>query len=118
MSEVKAAESANDAPEYINDPKYSRFKLQGENRFLARVHPNVEKRVGEIIIPNTRQTQDVATTGEVVAISKYFDHDKYPDIKPGALVKVVLNSWSMFTSCGEELAFGDADYVIACYDPF
>lgn len=113
------AESANDAPEYINDPKYSRFKLQGENRFLARVHQNVEKKTSTgLVIPNTRQTQDVATTGEVLAISKHFDYDKYPDIKPGALVKVVLNSWSTFTSCGEELAFGDADYVIACYDPF
>lgn len=104
--------------EYLNDPHYSRFKLQGENRFLVRVHRNSEKKVGSIIVPDTRMTQDVETTGEVVAISPAFDSELYPDIKPGANVKVVVNSWYAFDSCGERLAFGDAKYVICAYDGF
>ena len=105
--------------EAVNRPHYSRFKLQGENRFLAKVHQNKEHQTKSgIVIPDTKMTQDIPTTGEVVAVSPIFDHAKYPDIKEGAQVKVIINSWSMFDCLGEMMAIGDADYVIACYDPF
>jgi len=74
--------------------------------------------VGGIYIPNTDETQDIETTGEVLSVSPNFDETLFPDIKPGAQVKVVINSWHTFDCHGEKLAFGDADYVIACYDPF
>lgn len=105
--------------ETLNRPHHSRFKLQGRNRFLARVHTNKEYvAAGGIIIPDTKATQDIPTTGEVVAISDCFDAELYPDVKPGAQIKVVINSWSTFDCLGETLAVGDADYVIATYDPF
>lgn len=109
----------SDQLEAVNRPHFKRFKLQGENRFLARVHSNQEFKTNTgIIIPDTKQTQDIPTTGEVLMVSSKFDHEKYPDIKEGAQIKVVMNSWSMFDSIDGTLAFGDADYVIACYDPF
>jgi len=105
--------------ELLNKPHHSRFRLQGRNRFLAKVHENKEYVVGGgIIIPDTKMTQDIPTTGEVVKISDNFDHELYPDVKPGAQIKVVINSWSTFDCLGEKMAVGDADYIIACYDPF
>jgi len=105
--------------ELINRPHWERFKLQGENRFLAKVHKNVEhKTAGGIVIANTDITQDIETTGEIIAISPTFDHVKYPDVKEGAQVKVVINSWVTFDCHGEKIAMGDADYIIAVYDQF
>ena len=110
--------------EAVNKPHYSRFKLQGKNRFLAKVHDNKEMQTASgLIVANTKATQDIPTTGEVIALSSYFGYDDegnliYPDVKVGSQIKVVMNSWSMFDCLGETLAVGDADYIIACYDPF
>ena len=105
--------------EALNKPHHSRFKLQGENRFLARVHDNKEMQTASgLIVAATKVTQDIPTTGEVVALSPKFDTEKYPDVKPGAQIKVIMNSWSMFDCLGDTMAVGDADYIIACYDPF
>ena len=105
--------------ESLNRPHYSRFKLQGKNRFLARVHQNKEYQTKSgIVIADTKMTQDIPTTGEVIAISNNFDRTLYPDVEPGAQIKVVINSWSMFDCLGELMAVGDADYIIATYDPF
>lgn len=107
MSEIEA----------LNRPHYKRFKVQGEDRFLAAVHKNAEyKSVGGLVIPNTEVTQDIETTGVVLAISPKFDHEKYPDVVVGANIRVVLNTWATFTCHGDKLAFGSAEYVIAAYD--
>jgi hypothetical protein len=110
--------SSDVSGEAVNRPHYSRFKLQGENRFIARVHSNKEYKVGSIYIPNIDTAQDIETTGEVLFVSPIFDHEKFPDIQPGAQVKVIINSWHTFDCLGDKLAIGDAEYVIACYDPF
>ena len=102
--------------ELISNPHYERFKMQGKNRFLARVHKNVEyKTNGGIYVPNTRECQDIETTGEVLKLSANFDHDLYPDVKVGANIKVVLNSWYDFPYKEEKLAMGDAESIIAVY---
>jgi len=93
--------------------------LQGENRILVRVHDNHEYTTASgITIPNTEKTQDIETTGEVVAISPKFDSESYPDIRPGINVKVILNSWHTFPYAGGQLAICSAEYVIAAYESF
>lgn len=105
--------------ELINNPHYDRFKLQGENRFLVRVHKNEEyQSKGGVIIANTQQCQTIPTTGEVLKVSKNFDYDLYPDVKVGANVKVIINTWFDWDYGDEKLAIGSAEHIIAVYDEF
>lgn len=91
---------------------------QGDSRYIARVHPNEEVQTKSgLVIPNTEQSQDIPTTGEVLKLSPLFDGEKFPDIKPGMCVKVVRNGWSTFWVDGELFAVGTAAQVLACYDP-
>ncbi len=101
-----------------NMPKAEILRPQGDSRYLARVHPNVEyKTASGLVVANTEQTQDVPTTGDVISLSPLFDHAKYPDVKPGMCIKVVRNGWSTFQVDGEWYAVGTAAQVLACYDP-
>lgn len=106
--------------EAINNPGAKRLlKVQGRNRFIARVFQNTEQRTETgLFIPNTSDCQSVPTTGEVLAVSANFDGDLYPDIKPGVCVKVILNAWHCFPTPEGELAVGDAEHVIAVYEKF
>lgn len=91
---------------------------QGDSRYIARVHPNEEVQTKSgIVIPNTEQSQDIPTTGEVISVSPMFDREKFPDVKPGMCVKVIRNGWSTFYVDGVLYALGTAAQVLAVYDP-
>lgn len=101
-----------------NMPSVDILKPQGENRYIAKVHPNEEYTTASgLIVANTEKLQNVPTTGDVLAVTKHFDHDKFPDVKPGMCVKVTINGWSPFWVDGQPYAIGDARSVIAAYDP-
>ena len=97
-------------------PPIEALKPQGENRYLAKVHQNVETKTSTgIFIPG--QAQDYPTTGDVISLSPCFDKEKFPDVKPGMCVKVTMNGWSRFVLDGEVYAIGDARNTLAAYDP-
>lgn len=99
--------------ESLLNPSWKRYKIQGENRFIAEVYRNTEQRTASgIVVPVT--TRNVPTTGRVLAVSNVFDHEKFPDIKVGASIKVMLGGWDLFDE--DKLAFGMAESVIAAYD--
>lgn len=101
-----------------NMPSIETLRPQGENRYVARVHMNEEYvSKGGLVIANTEKLQNIPTTGDVLATTKHFDHDKFPDVKPGLCVKVTINGWSTFWVDGVQYAIGDARSVIAAYDP-
>ena len=103
--------------ETLHNPHYSRFKVQGKDRILVKVHKNEEvKRESGIVIPATQITQDVETTGVVLSVSPEFNADIYPDIVAGSHVKVIPCTWRTFDVHGETLAFACAEHVIAVYD--
>lgn len=101
-----------------NMPGINVLRVQGENRYIARVHENTEyKTATGLVIPNGESTQNIPTTGDVLVITKHFDGDKFPDVRPGMCVKVTMNGWSPFKVDGVLYAVGDARSVIAAYDP-
>jgi co-chaperonin GroES (HSP10) len=106
-----------------NMPSIDMLKPQGLNRFIAKMHENAEyKTASGLVIPNAECTQDVPTTGDVVALSPVFGEDDkgrliYPDVKIGQCVKVSRNGWTPFTVEGVWYALGDARNIIGAYDP-
>lgn len=99
-----------------NLPPWGILKAQGKNRYLARVHPNEEVRTASgLIVAETMQ--DAPTTGDIVAVSPYFEKDLYPDTQVGMCVKVGINGWRTFWVDGEQFALGDASSILAVYDP-
>ena len=62
------------------------------------------------------EAQDAPTTGKVLAVSPNFNKKDYPDVVPGANVKVEIGAWSMFRVAGQVLAFGHCDSIISTYD--
>lgn len=110
MSEAKPAVRGR------NMPPWEIMKPQGKNRYMVRIHPNTEvKTASGLVIAET--TQDIATTGDIVALSPHFETDLYPDMKVGMCVKVGYNGWRAFKVDGEYFAVGDAASVLTVYDP-
>lgn len=102
----------------VNMPGINMLRVQGENRYIAKVHENTEYKTSSgLVIANTDTTQNIPTTGDVIMVTPLFDHDKWPDIQAGMCVKVTMNGWSPFKVDGELYAIGDARSVIAAYDP-
>lgn len=101
--------------ETATSPHWRRYRVQGENRFIAEVFQNQEQKTASgLVVPNTRETQAPPTTGRVLARSEVFDETKFPDVKVGAMVKVMLGGWDTFDE--GRLAFGMAESVIAVYN--
>jgi hypothetical protein len=111
--------------EQVNKPHWKRFKLQGKNKYLALAHKNTEIKYymtgpnGEQIVieqPDRDISQDEPTTATVVAMSKDWDYENYPDVKIGCNIETTINSWYTWTRHGRIYASGDAESIIAVYD--
>jgi hypothetical protein len=92
--------------EQVNKPHWKRFKLQGKNKYLALAHKNTEIKYymtgpnGEQIVieqPDRDISQDEPTTATVVAMSKDWDYENYPDVKIGCNIETTINSWYTWT---------------------
>jgi co-chaperonin GroES (HSP10) len=108
--------------ERLNRPHWKRFRLQGEDRFLVRIHQEVEQTYGQgkLIVPVSNQT--VPSTGEIIALSPMSEEGrrKHPDVRIGAHIQVIPCTWTtveIFDSTGniELMATGTLDYIVAVY---
>lgn len=110
----------HDERERQNRPHWKRFKLQGENRFLVKIHKQIEQRnkYGLITELDNDNLQNEACTGTVIALSPMTEEAQrnYPDVKVGCNIQVVPLTWTWFYCLGERLATGTLDYIIAVYD--
>lgn len=104
------------AEETVSRPHFHRFKLQGKNRVLVRVHQNEEyKTEGGIIIADTRTTQSKPNTGTVLMVSEDFDTVAYPSVETGSYVFCTHGAWHEFDNHGERLAVVNAEHVLFVY---
>lgn len=118
--------TANDAAdlkhpeEALNKPHWSRFKLQGKDRFLVKVHKatEVKTKSGLIARLDNDDYQSEAATGTIIALSPMSEEAKrdYPDVKVGAHIQVVPMTWTCFRVLGDLIATGNLEYIIAAYD--
>ncbi len=109
-----------DPCERLNRPHWKRFKLQGTDRFLVRIHKQAEQKnkFGIITKLDNDEYQNEACTGTVIALSPMTEEavKAYPDVKVGCNIQVVPLTWTWFECLGERLATGTLDYIIAVYD--
>lgn len=102
--------------ETLHNPHYTRFKVQGKDRILVKVHQNKEIKTESGLVASVKTTQDIETTGVVLSVSPQFNKEAYPDVVAGAHIKVIPCTWRSFPVHGDELAFACAEHVIAVYD--
>lgn len=102
--------------ETLHNPHYSRFKVQGKDRILVKVHKNKEIKTASGLVAGIQQAQDVESTGVVLSLSPEFNSAFYPDVVPGAHIKAIPCTWRSFDVHGDTLAFACAEHVIAVYD--
>lgn len=103
-------------------PPQDVLRVQGKNRFFARVHAAQEKTTSSgLLIPVV--AQNVPQTGTILGTSALMDKDEetgeplYPDVKAGMCVLVGVNAWKTFKIDGVDYAVGDARSILAAYDP-
>lgn len=121
-------EELADAIEYVepahpaeapNRPLRHHGKVQGKNQILVVVLPNTEyRRPSGVIIADTKMNQDRPTCGIVIQTSPTFENDLYPDVKPGAFVRMAFNALDTWIEPdGVEVGQADARHVRYVYKP-
>jgi co-chaperonin GroES (HSP10) len=113
---MSAPEQKLSKTENVNKPNWRRFVMQGRDRFLAKVHREVEqKTAGGILIP--KRNQNIPSTGVIVALSPMSDEGKASYfVKVGDNIQTVPNSWTELEIDGELMATGILDYIVATYE--